>query len=99
MARQAESGLEVEAWIDAARTRLYREYQRRLCEGIAMPQLKATPDEIVKFNLPARAGFVLSRIDGSTSVDEIVELAGGDPFETLRICCRLLDAGIVEVHP
>ena len=50
----------------------------------------------MKFNLPATAGFVLSQVDGATSVTDLVSLSGLDEFDTLRILSHLLDAGIVE---
>jgi hypothetical protein len=61
-------------------------------------KLKITPEEIMKFNLPANAGFVLSMVDGNTSVNEILALSGMDPFEAIRMVNNLLEAGIVEVN-
>jgi hypothetical protein len=49
--------------------------------------------------LPANAGFVLSMVDGSTSVNEILALSGMDPFEAVRVVNKLLEVGIVEVSP
>ena len=55
------------------------------------------PQEVLGFNLPANAGFLLSMIDGNTSVSDLVTLTGMDPFDALQIFHRLMDAGIVEV--
>jgi hypothetical protein len=51
----------------------------------------------MKFNLPAQAGFMLSLIDGDTSVGDIVSLSGMDSFEALRVLNGLVDAGIVSL--
>jgi hypothetical protein len=53
----------------------------------------------MRFNLPANAGFVLSMVDGRTSVNEILALSGMDPFDAVRVVSKLLGAGIVEVSP
>ena len=53
---------------------------------------------MLKYNLPAAAGFLLSAIDGRISVDELIAVSGMDPFEALRALANLLDAGIVEAR-
>ncbi len=99
LAREDPGNLAVQGPIELARAELLDRYRGRLCDGIAVPQLKIAPDELIKFNLPADAGFVLSNIDGSNAVNDLVEVSGLNPFEVLRTCCRLIDAGIIEVHP
>lgn len=97
--REEPANLAVQGPLELGRALLLDRFRERLCDGIAVPQLKIDPEEVLKFNLPADAGFVLSSIDGSTSVNDLMDFSGQDPFEVLRICCRLLDAGIIEVHP
>ena len=97
--RENPSDLGIQGHIELARFALLPRLRERLCDGIAVPRLRVSRDEILKFNLPANAGFVVSTVDGVTSVNEMIELSGMDPFEGLRTCCRLLDAGIIEVHP
>ena len=53
---------------------------------------------MLRFNLPANAGFVLSMIDGHTNVSDLLALTGMDPFDALHVFTRLVDAGIVEVR-
>jgi tetratricopeptide (TPR) repeat protein len=97
--REDPSDLAVQGPIELARAELLERYRDRLCDGIAVPQLRMPQEELVRFNLPADAGFVLSNIDGSNAVNDLVEVSGLNPFEVLRTCCRLIDAGIIEVHP
>ena len=97
--REDPTDLAVQGPIELARAALLENYRGRLCDGIAVPQLRIAQEELVKFNLPADAGFVLSNIDGSNAVNDLLEVSGLNPFEVLRTCCRLIDAGIVEVHP
>ena len=93
------ANLAVQGRLDLLRLHLLEEFRRRLCDGIAVPRVRISSEEILKFNLPADAGFLLSSIDGITSVNDLVQVSGLDPFDVLRTCCRMLDAGIIEVHP
>ena len=99
LAQKDPANLAVEGRLELVRVRMLDEYRKRLCDGIAVPQLCIDSQEVLKYNLPADAGFLLSSIDGATSVSDLVQVSGLDPFEVMRICCRLLDAKIIEVHP
>jgi tetratricopeptide (TPR) repeat protein len=89
------SSLELQAALELVRSRLLREYRERVGDLDALPVLKASADAITKFNLPSDAGFLLSLVDGSTSVAELVSLSGMDAFEALRTFWGLLETGIV----
>jgi hypothetical protein len=56
-------------------------------------------EQVMKFNLPAHAGFLLSLVDGNTSMGDVVSLSGMDVFEALRVLNGLLEAGILAVEP
>jgi len=58
---------------------------RRKLEGAAL----------LRLNLDHRAGFILSWVDGQTSVDEILDLAGIDSLETLESLSTLLAQGVI----
>ena len=53
--------------------------------------------EVRLFNLPADAGFLLSLVDGKTTIQEIVSISGMDAFDSFRILKCLLDAKIATV--
>jgi tetratricopeptide (TPR) repeat protein len=95
--REAPEGLEAHAALDLVRASLYRRQRARTQDGAGVLRVRLGPDDILRFNLPANAGFVLSMIDGHTSADELVALTNMDPFEALHTLGKLLDAGIVEV--
>jgi tetratricopeptide (TPR) repeat protein len=88
--------LDVQAFVDLARAALLRVYRQNVGSGGRVPRVRIPPDQVLKYNLPASAGFLLSLIDGRTSVDELLALSGMDPFDVLRGVSNLLDAGIVE---
>lgn len=47
--------------------------------------------------LDHRAGFLVSRIEGETSVDDLLDVSGMPRLEALRTLADLLDAGAVEL--
>lgn len=95
LARHEPTDLEVQGFLDLARAAALRLYRSRVGSGEGVPKVKISPAEVMKFNLPSAAGFLLSMIDGHISVDELLAVSGMDPFEALRALSNLLDAGIV----
>lgn len=85
------------ALLELLRMHLHEDVLRRLGSSASVPVVEMSPEDLMKFNLPAGAGFLISRIDGATSVDDLVAVSGMDPFETMHTLGRLLDAGIVGV--
>jgi hypothetical protein len=90
--------LDAQALLELVRARLAAEYRERLTKEEGSPALCVAPEQLLKFNLPANAGFLVSMIDGGTSIDELVALSGLDSFEVLHLIARLADAGIVEMR-
>jgi hypothetical protein len=98
-ARLDPERIELEGYVDGLRGRLVKTYRERVGDGSRVPKLLVPSGEIMRFNLPADAGFVLSLIDGRTCFDALLSVSGMESFEALRIFARLLDAGIVGVEP
>jgi len=94
--RHGGDRLEVQGYLDLVRSRLLSRYRERVGGMQAVPVVQLAAPDLRKFNLPAPAGFLLSLVDGRTSVEELVSLSGLDPFETLRTLSGLLEAGIVR---
>ena len=90
--------IEVEWYVDAIRSRLLQRYRKRVGETGAVPKLLIQPSEITRHQLPADAGFVLSLVDGETTVEQLIALSGLDAFEALRILNDLFDAGIAGLQ-
>jgi tetratricopeptide (TPR) repeat protein len=98
LARENPRRIGIQGYFELVRSHLFEHYRERIADASRVLKLKITPEEIMKFNLPANAGFVLSMVDGNTSVNEILALSGMDPFEAIRMVNNLLEAGIVEVN-
>jgi tetratricopeptide (TPR) repeat protein len=97
--RAAPDDLDAQAYRELARAALLRVYRARTGSGERVPFVRIAPNEVLKYNLPAPAGFLLSMIDGTISIDELLSVSGMDPFDALRALHNLLDAGIVEARP
>ena len=98
----AESGpanLEMEATLELVRGRLLRQYRQRVGDLGSVLSLCKDPGDLAKFNLPADAGFMLSMIDGATSLADLISLSSMDAFGAMRIVQQLLDAEIVGFSP
>jgi tetratricopeptide (TPR) repeat protein len=94
----APASLELQAEFDLARVRMLARY--RECFGNRDALVKLAPaarQDLTRFNLPAQAGFLISQIDGHTSVSDLVTLSGLDDFEALHLLFGLCEAGIIEV--
>ena len=61
------------------------------------PRVRMSQDEIIWLNLDNRAGFVLSLVDGSLSLDEIISICGLPQLEAMRILVQLLQEKVIEI--
>jgi hypothetical protein len=52
-------------------------------------------DEVKTLALDHREGFLLSLIDGASTVDQILDVCGMPSIEATRILCRLAAEGVV----
>jgi tetratricopeptide (TPR) repeat protein len=96
-AEAAPDDLELQGALELVRARLYETYRERMLDGAGLPRVLVASDQLLRFNLPPDAGFVLSMIDGHTRVDDLVTVTGMDPFDVLHVLGRLEAAGIVEI--
>jgi hypothetical protein len=62
------------------------------------PRVRMSQDEIIWLNLDNRAGFVLSMVDGSLSLDEIISICGLPQLEGMRILVQLLQEKVIEIN-
>jgi tetratricopeptide (TPR) repeat protein len=99
LARENPRRMEIQGYFELVRSHLYKYFHERVADPSRVLKVKIAPEEMMRFNLPANAGFVLSMVDGRTSVNEILALSGMDPFDAVRVVSKLLEAGIVEVSP
>lgn len=97
-AEQAPTSLEIQAYLDMLRSRLFKLYRARVGDLDAVPNLRVETREITRYNLPKDAGFVLSLVDGRTPLSDVISLSGMDAFGALRLVHGLIDARILEMR-
>jgi len=83
--------------LELLRAHLHEDVLRRFGSPRSVPVVEMAPEDLMKFNLPAGAGFLLSRIDGVTPLEDLMAVSALDPFDTMHTLGRLLEAGIVGV--
>lgn len=62
------------------------------------PALTRSFDELAQTALGARAAFLLSRVDGNLTYDEILDVSGMPRLEAYRYLCQLLMRGILSTE-
>jgi hypothetical protein len=89
--------LELDASIELVRSRLLKQYRESVGDLESVPVLGKDPTKLTEFNLPPDVGFILSMVDGATSVTDLISLSGMDVFDVLRTVKGLIDKEIVRM--
>ncbi|MCB9544038.1 MAG: hypothetical protein H6703_16545 [Myxococcales bacterium] len=76
-------------------TRLLAMYRARLGSLGRVPRVRLRQQEIVWQSLDHREGFILSQVDGRTTYQDIIDIAGMPELESTRILARLVDHGVI----
>jgi hypothetical protein len=91
-----------DARLSSARERCVRGLQASLEAKLGdlkrVPTLKLRMAELMKLSLDPRAGFLLSRIDGSLSFEALFSVSGMSRLDTLRVLAQLLDQDIIAIR-
>jgi tetratricopeptide (TPR) repeat protein len=96
LTRREGDPLEIHGYLEMVRGKLLERYREQVGGLDVVPQVELAGDELMRVNLPATTGFLLSLVDGHTSVNDLISLSGMDAFDTLRTLTGLLDAGVVR---
>ncbi len=91
--------LEIEVTIELVRSCLVREYRQAVGDPGRIPTLAVDSKQITEYNLPSNAGFLISMMDGVTTLESLLSLSNMDMFEALRTTKNLIEAGIVRMEP
>jgi hypothetical protein len=70
-------------------------------EGVvldAIPKLAVRPDEISRVRVSAKAGFVLSRVNGSYDIASILKISPITPLEALLVFRELVRNGLLRLE-
>jgi tetratricopeptide (TPR) repeat protein len=95
-AQLEEDRLDIQGYLELVRGQLVKRYEKEIGDRGRVVQLAVASDELVQRELGPEEGFLLSQIDGSLTVDEILSLSTFGHFRTIEMLARLLRDGIIE---
>jgi hypothetical protein len=82
---------------ESCRDMLGQKYLSRLGGRDNVPRVIMTPEELRFLSLDHRAGFLLSFVDGSMSLDEVLDVSSMPELDALRILFELRMQGVIEI--
>ena len=83
---------------DNCRRRLLSLYSSKIGNLQAVPVPAMSETELRWLGLDHRSGFLLSRVDGVTTVEEVLDVCGMPRLEALKTLVDLLDRGVIRVE-
>jgi tetratricopeptide (TPR) repeat protein len=74
---------------------LLGQFNERIGDATLVPVVRIPQHEIMWHKLDHRAGFLLSRIDGQLTFEDVIDVSGMGEFEASRILAQLLSLGVI----
>jgi hypothetical protein len=97
---EADSGdLEAQRFVTSCRDVLTQMLSSRIGPFDQIVELALTPEELRWLTLDHRAGFFLSLVDGSSTIDELLDISGMARLESLRILSALIEQRVLRLVP
>ena len=91
------SDAEALRFLSSCRDILMQMYTARVGSFDQIPHMILPADELRWLTLDHRAGFLLSCIDGISTVEELLDVSGMPPLDTLRILNTLIQQQVIEM--
>lgn len=95
VAQEQPDRLDIQGYLVMVRSERARQWARDIGDQGRVLQLARTMQELMTVNLSPDEGFLLSQIDGTLSIEELLNLSN-DRVRTLEIIAKLLREGHVE---
>lgn len=73
-------------------------YLAALGDPTDIPRLAVSITGLLELSLDRWSAFVVSRIDGESTVDDILDIAGLSRLDTLRVLYELVHQGVIYVE-
>jgi len=84
---------------EQCRTILCVAYQQHLGAGHDIPEIVVPVHTLAAYGIDRWSAYMLSRIDGKSSIDELVDIVGFTRLDTLRLLYELARRGVVAFAP
>jgi len=85
------------AYAEHCRDVLKQMYLSRLGGLRRVPVIGIGPEQLRWLSLDHRAGFLLSLVDGRSSIEELLDLSGMSDLESLRLLVQLLQQNVIRL--
>jgi len=85
----------VDEHLDRLRSELLERYNDILGSIERVPQVAVSKEDLMSRQLSPEEGYVLSRVDGSGTAEDLLTLLGVDRFTGLRALCHLYERGLI----
>jgi hypothetical protein len=95
----APEHLEALRYADKCRDVLMQMYAARLGPLDQIVAMSIPSEQIRWLSLDHRAGFLLSRVDGTSSVEELLDISGMPRLDALRIMYGLFQERVITLSP
>ncbi len=89
---------EAQRCASSCRERLSDMHLSRLGGADRIPMVAVAGSEVRWLGLDHRAGFILSRVDGRSTIEELVDLSGMPRHEALKLLVELVGAGALSLR-
>lgn len=96
VAREMPERLDVQGYLGLVRTQRAKRFAREIGDKARALRLTRSMGELKALNLRPDEGFLLSQIDGSVTIEELISLSSTDRVRTLETLARFLREGLVE---
>jgi hypothetical protein len=84
-------------YAESCRQALYERYLERLGAADHVPRLAMQRSALTGLSLDHKAGFLLSCVDGGSTVEEIIDVSAMPRLDAVRLLYELLQEGIIEM--
>ena len=98
MLDEAPRHLAARCYADACRALLRQMYQARIGDRSKVLRVIMPVEQLKWLTLDHRMGFLLSCIDGQSTIDDVLDVSGMQPLDALRMLYDLIQQGVVEVE-
>jgi hypothetical protein len=90
--------LEAQRFVTSCRDVLTQMLLSRIGPTEQYVRVALSPEELRWLNLDHRAGFFLSLVDGTLTIDELLDVSGMAKLESLRILAALIDQRVLRLE-
>jgi tetratricopeptide (TPR) repeat protein len=87
--------LDVQGYLQLVRSDLAKASAQEIGDKGRVVSLQVTPEQLMKLRLAPDEGFLLSQVDGTVSIADLIALSSSDRVRTLDILARFLREGII----